>query len=42
MDRTRLIYKGIAGIVGTDKESLVELTDESASRQITIVCDSNT
>lgn len=42
MDRTRLIYKGISGIVGTDKVCLVVLTDESESRQITIVCDSNT
>ena len=38
MDRTRLIYKGISGIVGTDKVCLVVLTDESESRQITIVC----
>jgi len=32
MDRTRLIYKGISGIVGTDKVCLVVLTDESESR----------
>ena len=41
MKRTRLIFNGISGIVGTDKVCLVVMTDETESRQITIVCDSN-
>lgn len=41
MNRTRLIFNGISGIVGTDKVCLVVLTDEAERRQITIVCDSN-
>lgn len=41
MNRTRLIFNGISGIVGTDKVCLVVLTDEAERRQITIVYDSN-
>lgn len=41
MARVRLIFKGIAEIVGADGLAVITLTDESQQRAINVVCDSN-
>lgn len=42
MGRTRLIFKGITEIVGTETLGLIVLTDFAEKSQITIVCDQHT
>lgn len=39
MERTRLIYKSLAEIVGSDGMAIITLTDESLARALSIVCD---
>lgn len=38
-DRVRLVFRGISQIVGNDHLAIIIVTDEAATRQLSVVCD---